>query len=42
MAGLMSLAEGAALFAEMAVLYEEGVHGALEKACVIIETEARS
>jgi phage gpG-like protein len=41
-AGMMSLAEGAALFAEMVILYEEGTHDALEKACVIIETEARS
>jgi hypothetical protein len=41
MAGLMSLAEGAALFAEMAIAYEEGIEGALEKACIIIETEAK-
>lgn len=37
----MNLVQGAALFAEMAVAYERGVHDALEKACVIIETEAK-
>jgi hypothetical protein len=42
MAGIMSLAEGAALFAGMAIAVEAGEHDALEKACVIIETEARS
>jgi hypothetical protein len=42
MAGLMSLTEGAAAFIAIGVAYEKGVHDALEKACVIIENEAKS
>ena len=38
----MNLAEGAAIFARMGILYEAGIHDGLEKACVIIETEAKS
>jgi hypothetical protein len=39
--GLMNLLEGAALFAEMRFAYEAAVKGALEKACVVIEDEAK-
>jgi hypothetical protein len=38
---MMNLLEGAALFAGMVAKYEEAKHKALEKACVIIETEAK-
>jgi hypothetical protein len=37
----MNLLEGAAIFAGMVAEYEESKHKALEKACVIIETEAK-
>lgn len=38
----MNLGECAALFARMAITYEAGVHDALEKACVVVEDEAKS
>ena len=38
----MNLLEGAALFARMAATYEAGVGEALEEACKIVETEAKS
>jgi hypothetical protein len=38
----MNLLEAAAKFVAIGVAYEKGVHDALEKACVIIETEAKS
>ena len=38
----MNLTEAAALFIEIGAAYERNVHEALEKACVIIEDEAKS
>lgn len=38
----MNLTESAALFIGMRVAYEKGVRDALEKACVIIEEDAKS
>jgi hypothetical protein len=38
----MNLLEAAAKFVAIGIAYEKGVHDALEKACVIIETEAKS
>ena len=38
----MNLTEGAALFVGMGLAYEKGIHDALDKACVIIEDEAKS
>lgn len=38
----MNLTEGAATFVAMGVAYELGIHDALDKACVVIETEAKS
>lgn len=37
----MNLLQGAALFSGMALEYEASKHSALEKACVIVETEAK-
>ena len=38
---MMNLLQGAALFSGMALEYEASKHSALEKACVVIETEAK-
>jgi phage gpG-like protein len=38
----MNLTEGAAKFIEIGVAYEANIHEALDKACVVIETEAKS
>lgn len=38
----MNLLEGAAKFIAIGAAYELGIHEALDKACVIIETEAKS
>lgn len=37
----MNLLAAAAGFTEMGLAFEKGVHDALEKACVIVETEAK-
>lgn len=38
----MNLTQAAATFIKIGVAYEAGIHEALEEACVIIETEAKS
>jgi hypothetical protein len=38
---MMTLLQGAALFTEMGVRYQAGIHDALDTACRVIETEAK-